>query len=284
MAVIDGVGLAEPSTITKSLAAVPITRNSSVTYQEVMVLGSPNSTSLLALAEVMGSAPASTTVGLVTRIAGPVTIAQSTATDLLARVNQGVGNSSVGDRWRVNVANSSAADFVAVRLVDSSGTGFLTPGNEYTDASTFSSFAGPTLTYDNSSNNTYRAVGIAQPFPVQLRPGINNYNSQYSTIASTASSAFYTLISSVASVRPCVYAYSVTSTAVAACLVEFVSGTVTAVWHTEVGSGSSGVTGANLAVAPPGRLFQSTATALPLLVRLGSTGVEVKFSMAWFTE
>lgn len=73
MATIDGIGLAEPSTITKSLAAVSIERNSSVTYQEVMVIGSPNSTTATALAEVTGSAPASTTVGLVVRVAEPST-------------------------------------------------------------------------------------------------------------------------------------------------------------------------------------------------------------------
>ena len=92
------------------------------------------------------------------------------------------------------------------------------------------------------------------------------------------------VFSSVAAVSPCVYSYSVTSTAVNPCLVEFISDTVTTVWHTEVGSGSSGVSGANLAVAPPGRLFKSTAAAIPIRVRLNSTGVEVKISVAWFTE
>jgi hypothetical protein len=187
MAVIDGIGLAEPSTITKSLAAVPVTRNSSVTYQEVMVLGSPNSTTLLALAEVMGSAPASTTVGLVTRIAGPVTVAQSTAGDLNVVAMQG-GNwnidtlvavgvvsslagrvgiagfhagglvnvtDSTNNAINVNVVagaaggstgvtvnrmvgNSSAVDYMPVRIVNSSGDGFVTPSLDYTHGSTLS--------------------------------------------------------------------------------------------------------------------------------------------------
>lgn len=205
---------------------------------------------------------------------------QSTQSELRATVYQ----STAADLNVKLSSNSSAADYIPVRLVDSSGTGFLTPGNEYTAGSSYSSHAGPTVAYDNSSNNTYRTVGLSTPLPVQLRAGANNYNSLYSTVVSTASSAFYQLVSSVAAVRPCVYAYSVTSTAVANVLVEFMSGTVTAVWHTEVGTGSSGVSGANLAVAPPGRLFQSTAVALPINVRLGSTAVEVKLSVAWFTE
>jgi hypothetical protein len=223
---IDGIGLAEPSTITKSLAAVPIERNSSVTYQEVMVLGSPNSTTLLALAEVMGSAPASTTVGLVVRVAEPstgpfsistvggavtvrssaasalVTAYQSSAADLnvtVAGYSTTVNVSSLGGTvivvgtvnvssvsgsvavapvsgstfrtqpgstlWAssagfhfdssgalqitgasastgvtVNrmVGNSSAVDYMPVRIVNSSGDGFVTPSLDYTHGSTLS--------------------------------------------------------------------------------------------------------------------------------------------------
>lgn len=279
MANIDGIGLAEPSTITKSLAGIGIDRNGTTTYQEIMSIGSPNSTTSLALAEVMGSAPASTTVGLVTRVAGVVTIAQSTATDLLARVNQGVGNSSAADRWRVNAANSSAVDFTPVRLVDSSGTGFLTPGNEYTAGSTYSSHAGPTLAYDNSSNNTYRTVGVSTPLPVQARrPG---RGSQYSTVVSSAATSFYTVVSSAATAAV-VRGYSITSTAAAAIVVTFHDSTNnTPLWGLQLGSQSSGVTGANLAL--PDGLFAGTA-GNPITVRVTSTGVEVVVSVSYHGE
>lgn len=91
MATIDGIGLAEPSTITKSLAAVAIERNSSMTYQEVMVIGSPNSTTSSALAEVTNAAAASTAWGLVTRHAGPIAVTNSTATDFVANVSSVAG-------------------------------------------------------------------------------------------------------------------------------------------------------------------------------------------------
>lgn len=99
------IGLAEPSTITKSLRSVSQTINSSVVHQEVMTIGSQGAVagSSLGLAEVLASAPASTTWGLAVRIAG----GPSSAVDLQARVNQGVGNSSNGDAWAVNVKNSS---------------------------------------------------------------------------------------------------------------------------------------------------------------------------------
>jgi hypothetical protein len=141
MAVIDGVGLAEPSTITKSLAAVPITRNSSVTYQEVMTLGSPNSTSLLALAEVMGSAPASTTVGLVVRPVGPVSVYQSTAADLnvtVAGYSTTVNVSSLAGAVNmrssaanalVSVYQSTAADLLATITPAAGSTFRVQPGS-----------------------------------------------------------------------------------------------------------------------------------------------------------
>lgn len=110
---IDGIGLSEPSTITKSLAAVPITRNSSVTYQEVMVLGSPNSTTAVALAEVLGSVPASTTVGLVTRPIGPVVVAQSTAGDLNVTVANFSTTVAVSSIVGPVTVRSSAANLLA---------------------------------------------------------------------------------------------------------------------------------------------------------------------------
>lgn len=183
MATIGDINLEEPSTVTKRLAAVEIERNSTAQYQEVMVLGSPNSTTSLALAEVTDSVPASTTMGLVVRVAQPstgpiaissiagpvtvrssaanalVTVYQSTATDLLARVNQGIGNSSAGDRWRVMTANSSAADYNAVRLVDSSGTGYHGPTNPLPIALTDSSNA--VVKAADSANNAIRVNVVA---------------------------------------------------------------------------------------------------------------------------
>ena len=113
MATIDGLGLIEPSTISKALAVVPITRNSSVTYHEIQLLGSPNSTTLLALAEVMGTDPASTTVGLVTRPGRPslLTVASTAGTDTLAVIVAG------------STAAGTGSIFVSAFTVDSTMTG-----------------------------------------------------------------------------------------------------------------------------------------------------------------
>ncbi|HEX7122353.1 MAG TPA: hypothetical protein VF178_08300 [Gemmatimonadaceae bacterium] len=116
MATIDGIGLAEPSTITKSLAAVPVERNSSITYQEVMVLGSPNSTTALALAEVTGASPASTTVGLVVRqvLGTPLTFAAST-----------VGNTST---QTVLISSAATTPYISAYMVASTETGPIVGG------------------------------------------------------------------------------------------------------------------------------------------------------------
>jgi hypothetical protein len=82
-----------------------------------------------------------------------VTVYQSTFTDLNCRVNA------------PSTANSS--NYLPVRITD--GSSYITPGLEYTDGSTASSLAGPSLLYNNSSNNTMRMVGTAQPLPAQIR-------------------------------------------------------------------------------------------------------------------
>lgn len=313
------IGVSQPaaSTTTMVVRTQVLSINSSNVHQEVLTIGDANSS--LGLAAVTASAPPSTTYGIAVRIAG----GPSSAADATFRVNQGVGNSSLADSWQVRtqpnsttwassagfhfdssgglqvnagtltastvvtvarmVGNSSASDYMPVRIVDSSGTGYLAPGLEYTDGSTTSTLAAPSLTYRNSSNETMRVVGIGTPFPVQIVKSYPTRTNVVSTVTSTASSAFYELISSAAGLAQCVYAYSVTSTAVSPMSVEFLSGTNSVVWALDVGSGSSGVSGANLAVTPPGAIFQ-TASAGNLNVRLGSTGVQVRIALAKFTE
>lgn len=318
------IGLAEPSTITKSLRSVTQTINSSAVHQEVMTIGSANTAagSSLGLAEVQATAPASTTMGLVVRIAsGP-----SSAVDLQARVNQGVGNSSAGDRWLTGsmpnstvwassagfhfdssgalqvttlgtlstivtvartVGNSSAADYMPVRIVDSSGTGFATIGIDYTDASTTSTLAAPSLTYNNGSNATMRLVGTTQPLPVQLRTGTLNIASTTSFITSTHSTAVYALVSSAA-VQVKVFAVHVTSTHTRPSTVMFMSSLVGDLWGGQFGSGSSGVTGFNMAVTPPAYLFATRLNeALNVRIEEGSTVTSTtlaRISISYFTE
>lgn len=292
MATIDGIGLAEPSTITKSLAAVPVSRNSSITYQEVMVLGSPNSTTLLSLAEVMGSAPASTTVGLVTRPIGPLTVAQSTATDLLMEP-------------RLSTANKNSSAYLPVRITN--GTDFVTPAIDYTHdaAVTASTVTGPAVllrasaaapsavsadddmviqwgtrngaavVVPASSGGAYADFSTSSPSSnangLAVRPVINALQSY--AASTTGLSSATTIVSSAAGSKAYVYAYTITSTiSGSAPQCGFYDG-ATLKWPVKLSSGFSGV---NLAVSPPAYLFAgSTGAALTFNVATSNAGMTV---------
>lgn len=96
MATLKDLGLQEPSTITKNLAVVEVSRNSTNQYQEIMCIGSPNSTTALAIAEVMGTDPHSTTVGMAVKVGRPnLTTVGSTAGDSTS-ANVVVGSAGSG--------------------------------------------------------------------------------------------------------------------------------------------------------------------------------------------
>ncbi len=106
-------------------------------------------------------------------------------------------------------------------------------------------------------------------------------------IDSTASSASYDLISSAAGSVHRVYAYSVMSTMVAPSTCEFLSstnGTTGGIsrWGLIVGSASSGVTGANLAMSPPYGIFK-TQSADELRFRATQSGV-YRIALSYWTE
>lgn len=91
-----------------------------------------------------------------------------------------------------------------------------------------------------------------------------------------------TLISSAAALRHFVSAYSITSTVVGPSSCAFRSSAAIERWGLLLGSGSSGITGANLAVSQPGFLF-ATDAANALTFSASSTG-HYKVSLTWFTE
>lgn len=142
MATEGTIGLAEPSTITKSVRTVVQQVNGSNTHQEILTLGGAEST--LEIMRVQATAPASTAYGAVVRIAsGP-----SSAVDLQARVNQGVGNSSAADRWSVITAPASTL------WASSAGFHFDSSG-----ALQVSEVKAPTLS--NLTNSTISATSTA---------------------------------------------------------------------------------------------------------------------------
>lgn len=134
MAVFGHISGAEPSTITFKAATVSQTRNSSLMHQELISLADPESS--LAIAAILGAAPASTTFGLVVRrvgdstsiIKGDSTVFQggtwtvtvqgnSTVAPLAGSLWTTQGNSTVaplaGSTWNTRCLQSSAADLQA---------------------------------------------------------------------------------------------------------------------------------------------------------------------------
>lgn len=268
MATEGTIGLAEPSTITKSLRTVVQQVNGSNTHQEVMVLGGAEST--LEIARVTNASP-STEYGLVTR----------------SVIYDG------GDTHKVEAASPAAVNYFPVRIVDSSGTGFAPLGLDYTDASTTSTLAAPGLAYNNGTNTTMRVVGLDQPFPVQVRSGITTFDSTTVFVTSTNSSAVYNLVSSAAGQRVKVYAMAVFSTHTRPSTVVFMSSgganSGNDIYAGQFGSGSSGVTGWTISVTPPAFLFR-TAVGDPLRVRIeeqstaSASTTLARISLSWFLE
>jgi hypothetical protein len=230
LATIGDIGLAEPSTLTKRLAAVEITRNSTVQSQEVMVLGSPNSTGVLALAEVMGSAPASTVMGLAVRQVGPVAVTNSTATDLLtAAVQSGT--------WNIATVTTvtTVTTVSAARVATSSGGGV--------EGSTGTPPTG--------------ALGLhVRP----LHPALTTFNS------TAGSDSVATLVSSQATTKAFVSAYTVNSTEAGPIQCGFYSGS-TLVWPVTIW-------------AEGGLMKDAQAVPHPSYLFAGSTGQALTFNVA----
>lgn len=292
MATHGDIGVSQPaaSTTTMKVRTVTLDLNSTVCHQEVLTIGDAEST--LGLMRVIATAPPSTTFGAVVRIAG----GPSSAIDLQvgARLVDSSGTGFHGPTNPLPIAltdssnavvkaGDSANNAVRVNLVASAAGGL-----EYTDGSTTSTLAAPGLAFNNSSNNTMRLVGSTSPLPVQLRTGGLTLLSTTVAITSTHSTAVYALVSSAA-VRQKVYAFHVTSTHTNPSTLVFMSSAGSDLYHVGFGSGSSGVTGANLAVTPPAYLFATAVNeALNVRIEGGNSTVTsttlARVSFSYFSE
>ena len=300
------IGLSQPaaSTITMEVRTVTWNINSTNVHGEVLTLGDPESSA--AVAKVSSATAAANDYGLVTR---PIlrssaadflaTIYQSTASELKCTVEPGVNPIVVS-------ANQGAASYIPVRLVDSSGTGFVALGTDYADAVTSSTHIGTAIAFNNSSGNTYRVAGSSTPLPTYTAdstgrgvgtstsstsaaagaPGLNVRQVlgalQSTTVLCNITAGGSTaLVSSAAGVQHKLFAYSVVSTIVAVSSVCFCS-SANERWGLMLGSQSSGVTGANLAIPPPGYLM-TTEVASALNFTASQTGL-YRVSISYFTE
>lgn len=195
----------ESGTVTFTVAAVELTRNSSAELQEILCVGDPDISTNVG--RVTSVPPDSTMAGVGVRIiSGPSSLADfpvrvifpSTATNNPVSLpnTQTINVRSSAANALVSVYQSTAADlnvtvagyvapsttvtvngnassnsslYLPVRLTN--GTAFLTAGADYTDGSTASNIAGPTLLFDNGTNATMRVVSLTNGLPVNVVAG-----------------------------------------------------------------------------------------------------------------
>lgn len=304
MPVFSNIDGEESASVTFTVAAISLTRNSSAELQEILCLGDPEVASSLGLARVVNTAPASTMAGLVVRVAsGPSSLADfavravlpSTATDnpvtMPSTQSVQVKNSTIGDLlasvqqnstvWavqadgRVRAQNSTIGDLLA--SVQQNSTVWQT------QAAVRTSSGGGV-----EGSTTAPAVGVIGLHTRQVFPTMQ---STTISITSTHSTAIYSIVSSVAALRHKVYAYFVGSTHTNPSTLIFCSSLSNSGldhWHVNFGSGSSGITGANMALTPPGFIFGGvTANALNIKIEGGSSVTATcvaRVSLGWFDE
>ena len=200
---------------------------------------------------------------------------QSSAADL-----QMTATPAAGSTWAVRPLQSSQADLrmTAYQSTAADFNGAVVQGSTVwvTQPRLFTSSGGGV----EGSTTTLSTGGVLGLNIRAVQPSGRQSTSLLVNIGTAGGST--ALISSVAALKHKVYAFSVMSTVIAPSSVAFLSSAATERWGLILGSGSSGVTGANLAVTPPGFLFE-TVTAEALNFSASSTGL-YRVSLAWFTE
>lgn len=216
--------------------------------------------------------PASTRQGLIVRqvgysttvnvssLAGAV-IVRSSAADFAASVQPVAGST-----WAVRPLQSSAADLQMTATQQTTSWSVLARNTTSSGGGVEGSTANP----------------VAGVMGLHVRQAFSTMGS--TTILALIQTAGGTteVASSVAGMSHKVYALSVTSTHVAVSSVAFFSSGALEIWGIEVGSQSSGVTGANLACSPPGWLCK-TAQANALTFGASATGL-YRICASWITE
>ena len=267
------------------LAAAPASTNAGL---GVRIISGPSSVADFSVRAVLPSSAADNVVN-VSSIAGRVLADQnstvwaiqadgriraqnSTIGDLLASVQQNSTVWAVQVDGRVRAQNSTIGDLLA--SVQQNSTVWQVQA-KIQDSSGVS----PVVTNTTPSTASQGLV---------VRPVVNGLNSTTVTITSTHSTALYSLISSVAAARQKVTAYFVGSTHTNPSTFVFMSSNVIDRWAVNFGSGSSGITGANLAVGSPAWLFNTdAANALNCRIEGGSSvtaTVVARVSLSWFSE
>lgn len=254
----SNIGLQEPSTITNKVAAVSIDRGSTTEQQEILVLGDPQSS--LGLAQVVATDPASTAYGLVVRPVGYSTTVQ---------VSSLAGTVSVSpvSTASMRVAQSTAADLQAT----------VTPASTVwaVQAAQSGSWTVRANVSSTAADNPVTVSGTVSVSPVLGT--LQTYSA-----STTGQSSATTILSSNATTKGRVFAYSITSTLGGPVEWGVYSGS-TRLWGGVLAAISSAISGVNLAVSPPAYLFSgSTGQALTFNVASSNAGLNV--SLAYWVE
>lgn len=217
----------------------------------------------------------STTVN-VSSIAGPV-IVRSSAADFAATISGNVGQASTV--WaaqidgRVRAQNSTIGDLLASVQQNSTVWAVQVDGRVRAQNSTIGD-----LLASVQQNSTV--------WQVQNKPVFPSVLSTSQLLTSSHSTAVYSLISSEAGLRHKVCAYFVGSTHTNPSTLVFMSSLAIDRWHVNFGSGSSGITGANMANAIP-IFVTDAANALNCRIEGGSSvtaTVVTRVSFSYVTE
>lgn len=264
------IGLAQPSTVTHRVRTVQIPMGSTNEQQELLSLADPESSA--GVLRVVDVAPDSTHFGAVVRQVGYVAPSTTINVSSLA----GLVSVNLQSTASVRVTQSSAAD------LNVTVAGYSTTMN-------VSSLAGVVQTRLQDSSGVAVIASTSQPPAgangLAVRQAFGTLLSTTVVITSSNSTALYDLVSSAANVGHKVFAYFVASTHTTPSTLVFVSSNGADKWAVAFGSGSSGVTGANLSVSPPGWLFQSAANeALRCRIENVSTQVLARVSFSYFSE
>jgi hypothetical protein len=192
----------------------------------------------------------------------------------------------------LNTTPGSTAWALAVRPVGS--------GVDYTHATAYtpSTVAGPSAIFratsttppalSTSDQAVWATADLRGRQIVSLGAIFPTLESTSQLITSTHSTAVYELLASAAGVMHKVFAICVGSTHTAPSTLVFMSSRAIDRWHVPFGSGSSGMTGANLAVGAPAYIFRTdAANALNVRIEGGSSitsTVVARISFGYFTE
>ena len=234
------------------------------------------------------------TTGNVSSVAGKVSVVNSSAADLnvtVAGYSTTVNVSSLAGK--VAVVNSSAVDLQAT--VTPASTTWAVQLSNYSTIAAISSLAGRVLVDQNSTvwitqarlhDGQSNAIESAISSPSSNARGlvvrqVIHPSLTYSA-STTGQSSATTMVSSAATTKPAVFAYSITSTLAGPVAWGIYAG-ATRLWGGVLAAVSSAISGANVAVSPPACLFQGS-TGAPLTFNCETSNAGLNVSVAYWVS